>query len=107
MAFVVKVSRFDPSVDRAVYLETFRIPLPAESKWTAMDVLDYIHLHLDSSLSYCRHSACNRGICARCAARINGRTRLLCEYIVPAQGEVLLEPVQGKTVVKDLVGTER
>lgn len=56
-AFVVKVSRFDPSVDRAVYLETFRIPLPAESKWTAMDVLDYIHFHLDSSLSYCRHSA--------------------------------------------------
>jgi succinate dehydrogenase/fumarate reductase-like Fe-S protein len=107
MAFVVKVSRFDPSVDRAVYIETFRIPLPAESKWTAMDVLDYIHLNIDSSLSYYRHSACNRGICARCAAQINGKTRLLCEYIVPTQGEVLLEPVQGKTVVKDLVGTDR
>jgi succinate dehydrogenase / fumarate reductase iron-sulfur subunit len=107
MAFVVKVSRFDPSVDKAVYIETFQIPLPAESKWTAMDVLDYIHLNLDSSLSYYRHSACNRGICARCTAQINGKTRLLCEYIVPTQGEVLLEPIQGKTVVKDLVGTDR
>ena len=104
MALMAKVSRFDPSVDRTEYFEEFEIPIPPEAKWTALDVLDYIHFHLDSSLSYYRHSACNRGICSECIARINGEPGLVCEYIVPAEGELVLEPAPGKRVVKDLVG---
>ena len=77
--------------------------MPPDDVWTAVDVLDYIHYHLDSSLSYYRHSACYRGICVRCVAQINGKAGLLCQTIVPAQGELTLEPVKRKTVVKDLV----
>ena len=104
MALTARVSRFDPSVDRAAYFETFNIPIPAEEKWTGLDVLDYIQLHLDGSLSYYRHSACNRGVCSRCVAKINGKVGLVCEYIVPVEGELVLEPPPGKSVVKDLVG---
>lgn len=104
MALTVRVSRFDPSLDQTVYFDTFQVPVPPENKWTALDVLDYIHLHLDGSLSYYRHSACNRGICARCTAKINGKVRPLCQHIVPREGEVVLEPVPGKSIVKDLVG---
>jgi succinate dehydrogenase/fumarate reductase-like Fe-S protein len=101
---MVRVLRFDPSVDRAAYFETFNIPIPTEEKWTVLDVLDYIQLHLDGSLSYYRHSACNRGVCTRCVAHINGNTRLVCQYVVPAEGEVVLEPPPGKSVIKDLIG---
>ena len=104
MALTARVLRFDPSVDRAAYFETFNIPIPVEEKWTVLDVLDYIQLHLDGSLSYYRHSACNRGVCSRCFARINGKLGLVCEYIVPMEGELVLEPPPGKSVVKDLVG---
>ena len=103
MALRVKVSRFDPSVDRVSYYDTFNVAIPVDGKWTALDLLDYILLHLDSSLSYRRHSACNRGICAGCAVQINGRARLLCEYVVPVQGEVVIEPLKRKPLVKDLV----
>lgn len=104
MALTARVSRFDPSVDREAYFETFNIPIPTEEKWTVLDVLDYIQLHLDGSLSYYRHSACNRGVCSRCVARINGKVGLVCEHIVPVEGELVLEPPPGKSVVKDLVG---
>lgn len=104
MALTARVSRFDPSVDRTAYFEAFEIPIPPEGKWTVLDVLDYIHLYLDGSLSYYRHSACNRGVCSRCIARINGKLGLVCEYIVPVEGELVLEPPPGKSVVKDLVG---
>ena len=104
MALTIKVSRFDPSVDRTEYFEAFEIPIPPEEQWTVLDVLDYIHFHLESSLSYYRHSACNRGVCTRCVARINGKLEFVCEYIVPVEGELVLEPPPGKSVVKDLVG---
>jgi succinate dehydrogenase/fumarate reductase-like Fe-S protein len=103
MELTVRLSRFDPSIDQTAYFQTFHLSVPLEEKWTALDILDYIHLHLDSSVSYHRHSTCNRGVCARCAVWINGRTGLLCEYIVPADGELVLEPIPWKTNVKDLV----
>jgi succinate dehydrogenase / fumarate reductase iron-sulfur subunit len=105
MALTVKIRRFDPSVDQTAHFAVFEVSLFANAEWTALDVLDYIHFHIDSSLSYYRHSTCKRGICARCAAFINGKTRLLCEYSVPTQGELVLEPVPGKDIVKDLVWT--
>lgn len=107
MALTAKVSRFDPSVDQAEYFDTFEIPIPPEAKWTVLDVLDYIHFNLDSSLSYYRHSACNRGVCSRCVARINGKLGLVCEHIVPMEGELVLEPPPGRSVVKDLVGKQK
>jgi succinate dehydrogenase/fumarate reductase-like Fe-S protein len=103
MALTARVLRFDPSVDREAYFETFNIPIPPEEKWTVLDVLDYIQLHQDGSLSYYRHSACNRGVCMRCLAYINGNTRLVCQYIVPTEGELVVEPPPGKSVIKDLV----
>ena len=104
MSLKVRVHRFDPAMEQAAHFETFHIPIPSGEKWTALDALDYIHLNLDSSLSYYRHSACNRGVCARCVAQINGKAVLLCEYIIPLDGQIVLEPPPGKKVVKDLVG---
>jgi succinate dehydrogenase/fumarate reductase-like Fe-S protein len=105
MALTVKIRRFDPSVDQTSQFAIFEVSLFPNTEWTALDVLDYIHFRMDSSLSYHRHSTCKRGICVRCATLINGKIRLLCEYSVPAQGELVLEPVPGRNIVKDLVWT--
>jgi len=102
MALKVKVKRYDPSVESSAHFDEFEVPVPEGEKWTVMDVLDYVHENIDSSLSYYRHSICDRGICARCATRVNGKPRLICQYISPTEGELILEPVK-ENVVKDLV----
>ena len=97
----VIVRRICPETDAAPHEQTYSVPLPGDGSHTAMDVLDYIHAHLDGTLSYYRHSVCNQGICGRCAARINGKVRLACTCRV--YGDALrLEP-RNEQVVKDLV----
>jgi succinate dehydrogenase / fumarate reductase iron-sulfur subunit len=97
----VKVFRMDPSVDKEGYFQEYDVPVNKEEKWTVMDVLHYIALNLDSSLSYYRHSICNQGICARCLIKVNGKVELACVYKV-VEDELILEPGSGK-LVKDLV----
>ena len=103
MPVKVSVSRFDPLVDQNPYFDTFHVPVPDKEAWTVSNILDYIQEHLDRSLSYYRHSACNRGICMRCIAKVNGRARLLCKHVVSDDGDIVLEPLEGKEVIKDLL----
>jgi len=97
----VKVFRMDPSTDREGHFQEYDVPVNKGERWTVMDVLDYIALHLDSSLSYYRHSVCNQGICARCSIKINGKVELACTHKVEEE-ELILEP-RNDRVVKDLV----
>ncbi len=101
MTAEVRILRSGPG--RSSFFETFRVPLPAGAQVTAMDVLDYIRRHLDGTVAYFRHSACDRGLCRRCMARINGRAGLLCEHLVQAGERLTLEPVSRKNVIRDLV----
>jgi len=95
----VKVFRFDPSVDREPKYQNYEVPL--EQGMSAMDILDYIYQHLDSTIAYYDHAACSLGICARCTGRVNGKLGLLCQTIV--KGDITLEPAFASRVIKDLV----
>lgn len=97
----VKVFRFDISIDNEGYFQEYDVPVIEEEKWTIMDVLNFINLNLDSSLSYYRHSICNQGICGRCLVKINGKVGLACVNRVTSD-ELVLEPKNSK-IVKDLV----
>lgn len=97
----VKVFRLDTSIDNEGYFQEYDVPVIEEEKWTIMDVLDFIALNLDSSLSYYRHSICNQGICGRCLVKINGKVGLACASRVTSD-ELVLEPKNDK-IVKDLV----
>lgn len=96
----VRVFRYDPAVDEEGRLESFEVP--ARSRWTAMDALDYIAENLDSSVAYYRHSACDHGICGRCAVRIDGHVRLACSCELGDAALVTLEPATSD-IVRDLV----
>jgi len=97
------VKRFDPSTESSPYTDVFRINVALENKWTVMDLLNYVQQHIDSSVRYHQHSVCNRGICRRCLAKINGRVQRLCEHVVTNETDVLLEPANDKSVIIDLV----
>jgi succinate dehydrogenase / fumarate reductase iron-sulfur subunit/fumarate reductase iron-sulfur subunit len=57
---------------------------------------------LDSSLGF-RYS-CRVAMCGTCAIRVNGRPTLACQQPITSEtDELLLEPLAGFTVVRDLV----
>jgi succinate dehydrogenase/fumarate reductase-like Fe-S protein len=95
----VRVSRFDPSVDKEPYHQTFEVPLT--HGMSVLEVLDYIYENLDGSLAYYDHAACAQGICRRCTLSINGKVELMCQF--PVSGDLTLEPPAKFTVVRDLV----
>ena len=95
----INVFRFNPVVDDKPEFKTYTIPLmPGMS---ALNVLDYIYINLDSTLAYYDHAGCSLGICGRCTAKINQKPGLLCQ--TPVEGDVTLEPLNPNKVVKDLV----
>ena len=93
----VRCFRFDPSVDREPRYQEYEMPV--EFGVSVMNVLDYIYENLDGSLAY--YSNCQRGICGRCAMLVEGRRVLACTEMVT--GDVTLEPLPGRMVVRDLV----
>jgi succinate dehydrogenase/fumarate reductase-like Fe-S protein len=95
----VKVFRFDPSVDKEPYYESYRVPL--DQGMSAMSALDYIYQNLDSTLAYYDHAGCDLGICARCTGKINGKAGLFCQTAI--EGDSVLEPTNKTKVLKDLV----
>jgi succinate dehydrogenase / fumarate reductase, iron-sulfur subunit len=96
----VRIFRYDPAVDAQGSYESFEVP--ALSRWTVMDSLDYITKNLDSSVAYYRHSACDHGICGRCLMKINGKLQFACSCEVGDAPLMTIEPA-GSEIVRDLV----
>jgi len=95
----VKVFRFDPSVDKEPYYQSFKVPLI--KGMSAMSALDYIYLNLDGTVAYYDHAGCDLGICGRCTGRVNGKPGLFCQTII--HEDTILEPISKSKVIKDLV----
>lgn len=96
----VKCLRFDPGKNEAHYFEEFTVPL--SFGMSVSNVLDYIYENLDGSLAY--YTNCRRGICGRCALKINGRVVLACKELV--QNDIIVEPSTNENIIRDLI-TER
>jgi len=97
----VTVLRRDPDGSDAGTKQRYTVPFA--DGMSAMDVLDYIYQHLDSSIAYYDHAGCGLGICARCTGRINGKAGLFCQTEVKSEGELVLEPTNEDRVLRDLV----
>lgn len=100
----IKIYRYDDKINTEPHFDEYDIPIEtSEKNYTIMDLLDYISLNYDSSISYYKHSVCNHGVCGRCGISVNGKTKLACLEIANDYEELILEPIKTKEVVKDLV----
>lgn len=99
----VKIFRFDPCIDKEGYFQGFSVPFSQDDHWTVMDVLDYISINFDSSLAYFKHSACDHGICGRCALKVNGQVKLACTCTINKDEELIIEPKNDSSIIRDLV----
>ena len=72
-----------------------------EDGQSVLDALRWIRGHADASLAV-RYACINANACKECVIRIDGRTGYACTTRLVA-GEMLLEPLANKPLVRDLV----
>jgi succinate dehydrogenase / fumarate reductase, iron-sulfur subunit len=96
-----KIFRFDPQVDPGPYFKHYLIS--AEPEERILDCLNRIKWEQDGTLSY--RMSCGHGVCGSDGMKINGSCRLACQALVKDYQcpEVVLEPLPGFTVLKDLI----
>jgi succinate dehydrogenase/fumarate reductase-like Fe-S protein len=75
--------------------------VPFEQGQTVLDGLRWIRAHRDPSLAI-RYSCINANACKECMIQVDGKTVYACTTRL-AEGEMALEPLPNKKLVKDLV----
>jgi succinate dehydrogenase/fumarate reductase-like Fe-S protein len=75
--------------------------VPFEEGQTVLDGLRWIRAQRDPSLAI-RFSCINANACKECMMRVDGRTVYACTTRL-VRGEMTLEPLPNKKLVKDLV----
>ena len=75
--------------------------VPFEAGQTVLDGLRWIRVHRDPSLAI-RFSCINANACKECMIRVDGKTVYACTTRL-APGEMTLEPLPNKKLIKDLV----
>ncbi len=99
----IQIYRYDSTEDREGYYDKFEIEIPKDRNITVMDLLNYISLEIDPTISYYKHSVCNHGICGRCVLLVNDKPKLSCTCIVNDYDTLKLDPMNNRKVIKDLV----
>jgi succinate dehydrogenase/fumarate reductase-like Fe-S protein len=78
-----------------------RFDVPFEAGHTVLDGLRWIRVHVDPSLAI-RFSCINANACKECMIQVDGKTVYACTTRL-VDGEMTLEPLPNKTLIKDLV----
>ncbi len=101
MQISLKVYRLIPEKETRGHYDEYT--LDVDPKERILDILEYIKGYKDGSLSFRR--SCGHGVCGSDAMRINGHNRLACKVLVEdlETDEVVVEPVLGLRVIKDLI----
>ncbi|WP_029068624.1 succinate dehydrogenase iron-sulfur subunit [Jonesia quinghaiensis] len=99
----IKVRRFIPENSDEPYWEQHTLTMYGTDR--VLDALHKIKWETDGTLTFRR--SCAHGICGSDAIRINGRNRLACKTLLkdlnPDKGPIIVEPIKGLPVVKDLI----
>lgn len=92
----VKVSRFDPAVDKEPHYDTFEVETGIG--FSVYNALQYINKNLDPSLAF--YASCRIGQCFGCLVKVNGKTVPACTTMLT--DDVTLDPYDSKRVLRDL-----
>jgi len=81
-------------------LESYEVPY--RDGMSVLDAVFWIREHRDPSLSV-RYSCRSANACKECSAVINGKAGYLCTIRAVPEQEFRIEPLKGRTWIKDLV----
>lgn len=100
---LVSLYRYNPEVDAKPSMQDYELELPAGKDLMVLDVLELLK-RKDPSISYRR--SCREGVCGSDGMNINGTNGLACITPVSSvvkNGKLILRPLPGLPVVRDLV----
>jgi len=100
---LVSLYRYNPEVDTKPSMQDYELDLPAGKDLMVLDVLELLK-RKDPSISYRR--SCREGVCGSDGMNINGTNGLACITPVSSvvtKGKLVLRPLPGLPVVRDLV----
>jgi succinate dehydrogenase/fumarate reductase-like Fe-S protein len=80
--------------------------VPFEEGATVLDALVWVRAHADPSLAI-RYSCINANVCKECTIAIDGVVRYACTTRLVADRVIRLDPLPGKTQLRDLVTETR
>ena len=95
----VTILRFDPSKKKKSHLAEYPVPYEVWNGHTIMNVLRYIYESQAPDLAY--REPCGHYVCGSCTITVNKKPVLAC--LTLAEKEMLIEPLNGHRVIKDLV----
>lgn len=80
--------------------------VPFEEGATVLDALLWVRAHRDPSLAI-RYSCINANVCKECTMAIDGRVAYACTTRLTEGPPMVLDPLPGKRVLRDLVSDAR
>ena len=100
---LVSIYRYNPETDKTPYMQDVEVEVPAGEDLMVLDVLGLMKAK-DPSVAYRR--SCREGVCGSDGLNMNGKNGLAC--ITPLsevvkKGKLVLRPLPGLPVVRDLV----
>lgn len=99
----VSIYRYNPETDTKPFMQDYQVELPQGRDMMVLDVLQLVK-DQDASVSYRR--SCREGVCGSDGINMNGRNGLACITPVSSvqkNGRLVLRPLPGLPVVRDLV----
>ena len=99
----VSLYRYNPETDDAPFMQEFFVETGGRDLMV-LDVLELIKAEHDGSVTYRR--SCREGVCGSDGLNINGKNGLACVTPVSQvarRGKLVLRPLPGLPVVRDLV----
>jgi len=95
----LKIFRYDPSCDLAPAYATYEVP------WTGglllLQAIKYVRDNLDETLAF-RDYCCGCSWCFSCLMMVDGKGTRTCSRPLKAGESLLVEPMRGFPVIKDL-----
>jgi len=96
----LKVFRYDPGNDEAPYYVDYEVPW--REGLLVLTALKYIRENIDESLAF-RDFCCGCAWCMSCLMRVDGKGTTTCSWLLKPGDSLLIEPMLGNPVIKDLV----
>ena len=98
--FALKIFRFNPPSDSKPSYKEYEIRFGGSM--SVLMALEYIYEHMDETLAFRRY-CCGTSRCNSCLMRANGKKIRACSTLVEEGKTVVVEPIEGYRVIKDLV----
>ena len=97
----IKVLRYDPSIDKGPYHQTYAVPV-TEEKMNLLQALEHVYREQDDTLAFRRY-CCGLQFCNSCLMMVNGKQTHACLTIVEPGTEWEVAPLPNRRVLRDLI----